>query len=143
MGVNVFIWNKYVGALVRTEQGIAFQYDAQFKKSNLELSPFNLSCTGKEVYINEVDWIATGGIPGVIYDSLPDRFGNNTLRIISSQCLTLARHPRAERRAGGYLKNCITHAGIVKLVVRKVITRIGHAAPEGIGVEPEVWRCDS
>jgi len=47
----------------------------------LNLSPINLPLDGKEVYINETDWKDTAGIPGLIYDSLPDRFGNNLLRV--------------------------------------------------------------
>jgi len=80
MGVKVYIWGRYVGALVKTDQGIAFQYDLEFKKSGLNLSPINLPLEGKEVYLNETDWKDTEGIPGLIYDSLPDRFGNNLLR---------------------------------------------------------------
>jgi serine/threonine-protein kinase HipA len=80
MGVELYIWNKLVGALVETTEGVAFQYDPEFKKSELNLSPINLPLEGKEVYINEADWKATEGIPGLIYDSLPDRFGTNLLR---------------------------------------------------------------
>ena len=80
MGIEVYIWNKYVGALVKTPQGIAFQYDPEFKKSRLNLSPINLPLEGKDVYLNQADWKATEGIPGLIYDSLPDRFGTNLLR---------------------------------------------------------------
>ncbi|MDA3905326.1 MAG: type II toxin-antitoxin system HipA family toxin [Bacteroidales bacterium] len=79
MGIEVYIWEKYVGALVKTPEGIAFQYNPDFKKSDLELSPINLPLNGKEVYINENEWKATEGIPGLIYDSLPDSFGNNLL----------------------------------------------------------------
>lgn len=80
MGIKVYIWDKYVGALVKTAQGIAFQYDPTFKKLNLNISPINLPINGKEIYINEADWKETGGIPGVIYDSLPDRFGTDLLK---------------------------------------------------------------
>ena len=80
MGIEVYIWDHYVGALVKTPEGVAFQYSTAFKKTGLELSPINLPINGKEVYINEIDWKATGGIPGLIYDSLPDRFGNDLLR---------------------------------------------------------------
>ena len=80
MGIEVYIWNKYVGALVKTKEGIAFQYDPEFKNSGLDLSPINLPLDGKEIYTNEADWKATEGIPGLIYDSLPDRFGTNLLR---------------------------------------------------------------
>ncbi|MBF0431095.1 MAG: type II toxin-antitoxin system HipA family toxin [Fibrobacteria bacterium] len=81
MGVKVYIWDKYVGALVKTEQGIAFQYEPGFKKSGLNLSPINLPLDGKEVFINETEWKSTEGIPGLVYDSLPDRFGTNLLKI--------------------------------------------------------------
>ena len=79
MGIEVYIWEKYVGALVKTPEGIAFQYNPEFKKSGLNLSPINLPLDGKDVYINETDWKATEGIPGFIYDSLPDLFGTNLL----------------------------------------------------------------
>lgn len=79
MGIEVYIWNKYVGALVKTPQGIAFQYSPEFKNSGLELSSINMPLNEKEVYLNEQDWKSTEGIPGFIYDSLPDRFGTNLL----------------------------------------------------------------
>lgn len=80
MGIEIFIWNKRVGALVKTPEGIAFQYDPKFKKLGLNLSPINLPLEGKNIFINEADWKATEGIPGLIYDSLPDKFGNDLLR---------------------------------------------------------------
>jgi serine/threonine-protein kinase HipA len=80
MGIEIFIWNKRVGALVKTSEGIAFQYDPEFKKLGLDLSPINLPLEGKNIFINEADWKATEGIPGLIYDSLPDKFGNDLLR---------------------------------------------------------------
>lgn len=80
MGIEIFIWNKRVGALVKTPEGIAFQYDPEFKRLGFDLSPINLSLEGKNVFINEADWKATEGIPGLIYDSLPDKFGNDLLR---------------------------------------------------------------
>ncbi len=80
MGIEIFIWNKRVGVLVKTPEGIAFQYDPEFKKLGLDLSPINLSLEGKNIFINEADWKDTEGIPGLIYDSLPDKFGNDLLR---------------------------------------------------------------
>lgn len=79
MGIKIYIWNRYVGALVKTKSGVAFEFDPLFRKSGLNLSPINLPLDGKDVYMNETDWKATEGIPGMIYDSLPDRFGNNLL----------------------------------------------------------------
>lgn len=81
MGIEVYIWGHYVGALVQSDQGIAFQYHPEFKKSDLNISPVYLPLNGKDVYLNEPEWKATQGIPGVIYDSLPDTFGNNLLEV--------------------------------------------------------------
>tara|TARA_R110002051_G_scaffold31482_1_gene71674 strand:+ start:421 stop:1683 length:1263 start_codon:yes stop_codon:yes gene_type:complete len=80
MGIEIFIWGVRVGGLVRTPQGIAFEYDSEFIKQGLELSPINLPIAGKRIFINEADWKETEGIPGLIYDSLPDKFGNDLLR---------------------------------------------------------------
>ncbi|WP_142783765.1 type II toxin-antitoxin system HipA family toxin [Changchengzhania lutea] len=80
MGIEIFIWNIRVGALVKTPEGIAFEYDPEFVKTGLGLSPINLPLEGKRIYINEADWKETEGIPGLVYDSLPDKFGNDLLR---------------------------------------------------------------
>ncbi|MDP3358062.1 MAG: type II toxin-antitoxin system HipA family toxin [Lutibacter sp.] len=80
MGIEIFIWDMRVGALVKTTEGIAFEYDPEFVKTSLELSPINLPLEGKKIYINEAEWKETEGIPGLIYDSLPDKFGNDLLR---------------------------------------------------------------
>jgi len=58
MGIELYIWGHYIGALTKSPEGIAFQYDPEFKKLNLELSPLNLPIDGKNVYINEADWKA-------------------------------------------------------------------------------------
>ena len=79
MGMEVFIWGMRVGVLVRLSDGIAFQYDPEFKKSGLDLSPITLPLEGKEIYKNEPNWKATERIPGLLYDSLPDAFGNDLL----------------------------------------------------------------
>jgi len=80
MGIEIYIWDKFVGAIVKTPEGIAFQYAPEFRNLGLDLSPINLPIGGKEVFINETDWKETEGIPGLVYDSLPDRFGTNLLK---------------------------------------------------------------
>lgn len=80
MELEIFIWGQRVGGLVQTDLGIAFEYDPAFKKTGLQLSPVYLPLEGKQVYMNEPEWRATEGIPGLIYDSLPDRFGNQLLQ---------------------------------------------------------------
>jgi len=85
MGIDLYIWDNYIGALTKSPEGIAFQYDPEFKRLKLDLSPINLPLDGKNIYINEADWKATDGIPGFIYDSLPDKFGTGLLKIYFSE----------------------------------------------------------
>jgi serine/threonine-protein kinase HipA len=85
MGIEIFIWGVRIGAMVKTPEGVAFEYDPKFLKTGLELSPINLPLEGKKIYINEAEWKETEGIPGLIYDSLPDKFGNDLLRTYFSE----------------------------------------------------------
>ena len=53
MGVEVFIWGMRIGVLVKTPDGIAFQYDPEFKKTGLELSPVSLSLLRNQIHSNK------------------------------------------------------------------------------------------
>ncbi len=53
MGVEVFIWGMRVGVLVKTPDGIAFQYDPEFKKTGLEFSPVSLSLLRNQIHSNK------------------------------------------------------------------------------------------
>ena len=54
MGIEVFIWGMRVGVLVRLSDGIAFQYDPEFKKTGLDLSPINLPLEGKDRLLRQL-----------------------------------------------------------------------------------------
>ena len=63
----------YVGRLTDQGEGIAFQYDSNFLKSGLQISPFAMPLS------SQVRWITNNpfsGLPGVISDALPDGWGN-------------------------------------------------------------------
>lgn len=83
--VAVYLWNRLVGALFWDEKrnlGI-FEYDTGFLKSGLEISPFKmpLSNTSNNIFVfNEhVRSNCFNGLPGLLADALPDRFGNDIL----------------------------------------------------------------
>lgn len=77
MRLNVYYHGQRVGQLSEVSQGVFFQYDVQWIGDGLELSPFELPLAHK-VYgpFNR----ATSGLPGLVYDSLPDAFGMEVLR---------------------------------------------------------------
>ena len=53
MRVKVFIWGMRIGVLVKTPDGIAFQYDPEFKKTGFELSPISLPLLRNQIHSNK------------------------------------------------------------------------------------------
>lgn len=76
---QVWIWKHFVGAVAETHDGqITFEYDPAFARTGLDISPFMLppSRQGPVTFpeLHRVE--AFAGLPGVLADALPDRFGN-------------------------------------------------------------------
>ncbi len=76
----VNIWDKRVGAVAWNENNgtASFEYDSEFIKSNLELSPIMMPLDSKRVY-NFQEHRNTNtfkGLPGLLADVLPDKYGN-------------------------------------------------------------------
>lgn len=78
MIAKVELWGRMIGA-VSLEEGrevAAFQYDPEFARSGIEVSPLVMPLS-ERVY--EFPGLARGtfhGLPGLLADSLPDKFGN-------------------------------------------------------------------
>jgi len=80
---QVWIWNKFVGAVSEEDDGrITFEYDEAFRRRGFEISPrkLPLSLRGPVSFaeLNRVE--AFAGLPGVLADALPDRFGNAIIK---------------------------------------------------------------
>lgn len=78
MIARVQMWGRTIGA-VSMEEGrdfASFQYDPDFARSGIEVSPLTMPL-GNRIY--EFPLLARGtfhGLPGLLADSLPDKFGN-------------------------------------------------------------------
>lgn len=78
MIARVQMWGRTIGA-VSMEEGrdfASFQYDPDFARSGIELSPLIMPL-GNRIY--EFPLLSRGtfhGLPGLLSDSLPDKFGN-------------------------------------------------------------------
>jgi len=70
-----------VGAVsFNTETGIgAFEFEPDFVKTGIELSPIKMPLSSKIYSFPEIDFATFKGLPGLIADSLPDDFGNAVL----------------------------------------------------------------
>lgn len=80
---QVRLWDKLVGAVAEEDDGrVTFEYDEAFRRSGLEISPrkLPLDVRGPVSFpeLNRVE--AFAGLPGVLADALPDRFGNAIIK---------------------------------------------------------------
>ena len=79
----VRLWGKLVGAVAELDDGtVVFEYDPAFRRSGLEISPIKLPLSlAGPVSFPELSRVeAFAGLPGVLADGLPDRFGNVIIR---------------------------------------------------------------
>ncbi|MDP2954886.1 MAG: type II toxin-antitoxin system HipA family toxin [Longimicrobiales bacterium] len=79
---EVRLWGQVVGAVAELENGVVlFEYTDAFRRSGLEMSPVHLplSLAGQVRFPELLRSEAFEGLPGVLADSLPDRFGNRVI----------------------------------------------------------------
>jgi len=85
---TVRLWGQDVGAAAWNEpQGIAtFQYDPDFVQRGLEVSPLMMPLDARRIYsfpaLNRQTYL---GLPGMLADALPDRFGTALIDVWLSQ----------------------------------------------------------
>jgi serine/threonine-protein kinase HipA len=75
---EVRLWGRTIGA-VSLEEGAriaAFQYEPEFAGSGIELSPIVVPLSRQVYRFPSLPEVSFHGLPGLLADSLPDRFGN-------------------------------------------------------------------
>ncbi len=83
--VDVKLWGKDVGSLIWNEklEIAAFQYEPKFLRSQLDIAPITMplkKSSEERVYQFPSNKNACfGGLPGLIADSLPDKFGTQII----------------------------------------------------------------
>ena len=72
------MWGSRIGALYKTEAmpAASFEYDREFQKSGIELAPLTMPLSERLYQFHGLSEDAFHGVPGLIADSLPDKFGN-------------------------------------------------------------------
>ncbi len=73
----VVLWGTRIGAVsIAAGEGYAtFQYDPQFAQSAIEVAPLRMPLREAPYRFPELPVDAFGGLPGLLADSLPDRWG--------------------------------------------------------------------
>ena len=92
MIAKVELWGRTIGA-VSLDVGrevAAFQYDADFARSGIEVSPLSMPLSERVYEFPALSRAAFHGLPGLLADSLPDKFGN---ALIDAWLATQGRTP--------------------------------------------------
>lgn len=78
MNAKVELWGRMIGAVSLDESTdvARFQYDPEFVGSGIELSPFMMPVSNQVYEFPTLRRDSFHGLPGLLADSLPDRFGN-------------------------------------------------------------------
>lgn len=85
--VKVKMWGTTIGYLHRQDNGlIGFQYDDNFIPSGIEVAPVKMPLSELTYSFPTLPEITFSGLPGMLADSLPDKFGNIVIkRYLESQ----------------------------------------------------------
>ena len=90
---EVLLWGTRVGIVSQPDArtAAAFEYDPDFAQSGIELSPIEMPlATGHRYRFPSLAEESFGGLPGLLADSLPDRYGN---ALIDAWLATQSRDP--------------------------------------------------
>ena len=90
----VKLWGKTIGAVLLNEgeEVSAFEYDPEFVSSGIEVSPLVMPLSSRVYAFSELARNTFHGLPGLLADSLPDRFGN---ALINTWLATQGRSPES------------------------------------------------
>jgi len=91
---EVRLWGRTVGAVSLEEGGrfAAFQYVPAFARSGIEVSPVTMPLSDRVYVFPDLAEKTFYGLPGLLADSLPDRFGN---ALINAWLATKGRTPES------------------------------------------------
>jgi len=94
MIAEVRLWGRTIGAVSLDEgrEVASFQYDAEFSRSGIELSPLVMPLSEQVYQFPALPRNTFHGLPGMLADSLPDKFGN---ALIDAWLATQGRTPES------------------------------------------------
>jgi len=75
---EVFLWKTRIGIVTQEDDNSAalFEYDKHFITSGIEVSPLHMPLSSRVYQFPGLNHQSFHGLPGLLSDSLPDKFGN-------------------------------------------------------------------
>jgi serine/threonine-protein kinase HipA len=91
---EVRLWGRAIGAVSveDSESTAAFQYTPEFARSQIEIAPLMMPLAERIYSFPGLNRDSFHGLPGLLSDSLPDRFGN---ALIDAWLATQGRSPKS------------------------------------------------
>ena len=92
--VEVILWKTRIGVVALDEdtQYCTFKYDSEFIKSGINLAPITMPLSDNIYQFKTLSLESFKGLPGLISDSLPDKYGN---AIINAWLASKGRTPES------------------------------------------------
>jgi len=83
----VHLWGRVIGAVVLEEgqPAATFQYDEQFARSEIQVAPLMMPLRDEPYSFPALSYESFKGLPGLLVDSLPDKFGNALIDVWLAQ----------------------------------------------------------
>ncbi len=85
---SVELWGTTIGyvSMDKNERFARFEYDPDFAERGIELAPLTMPAVARHIYqFPDLHPRAFYGLPGLIADSLPDRYGNQLIDVWLAQ----------------------------------------------------------
>ena len=78
---NVYLWGTHVGTVLLTDDSpiAKFQYADGFRDMGIEVSPLRMPLSATVFEFPDLPLKSFHGLPGLVSDSLPDKFGNKVI----------------------------------------------------------------
>jgi serine/threonine-protein kinase HipA len=91
---EVRLWGRAIGAVSveNSEAAAAFEYTPEFVRSHIEIAPLMMPLADRIYSFPGLNRDSFHGLPGLLADSLPDRFGN---ALIDAWLATQGRSPKS------------------------------------------------
>jgi len=145
---KVLLWDSEIGAVswVEDRQVAVFQYDPSFIRSGIQLSPLMMPLRDLPYEFPALSKETFKGLPGLLADSLPDKFGNAVIDTwLATQGRTAASFNSVERlcyigsRGMGGLEYKpalrISHSKSDELEVSKLVELSNKILDQRVGLE--------
>lgn len=100
MTAEVYLWGTRIGVVAQEEvyDIPRFNYDNSFLESGIEVSPITMPLNGRVYSFPNLNRDSFHGLPGLIADSLPDKFGTKLLeRYLAEQGRSIEHMTAVER----------------------------------------------